>query len=435
MNTHPQTFLLLALAAVVPVAGLARSQEPATESSKATNALPPLEPTERGTWSVAEGTGLTVHAARANAIEAAVMRVNGARVATGPALRSRLALVKNADASITTTEGEWEVAQVTQQLEGFVDQVEFLQQRKEEGGGWTVRVRCLVSGYDSKRADFIILLGGLGAGGRVVAYEDLGSWRLQQRDLATDRVEAAGPFAIPGTRIGECLASTGRVKFGFAGPGVRLDGDSDAREAAKRGKGLVATHQIDVAWEPVVLRTSIPKPLASLPGKSRPPQFLGATVTARIRVRNLVEKTEPPPFEIPIQIPAAWFAERGQERVPADQDSLQRYAQRAAKFAESEVAKAIYFTLQPPVVLRKWQEAGGAWLVEADLATHIARDFTAFELGKEGSLDGAQWRSFGIARLADGVPAGWTSTFRLEPAADVAAIVPGATLIKPAPQF
>jgi len=426
MNPLPQTCLLLALSALVAMPAVALAQEP----SVATSNLPPLEPAGRGTWSVAEGTGPTVHAARANAIEAAVQRVNGVRVATGPAMRSRLGLIKNADASITTTEGELEVAQVTQQLEGFVDQVEFVQQRKEEGGAWTVRVRCLVSGYDPKRADFIILLGGLGA-----AYEDLGTWRLQQTDLANGSTEASGPFAIPGTRIGDCLVNTGRVKIGYAGPGVRPDADSDPREASKRGKALVATHQVDVAWEPVVLRTSLPKPLASLPGKSRTPQFQGATVTARIRVRNLVEKTELPPFEIPILIPAPWFADREQERPGTDRDSLQQYAQRAASFAETEVAKAIYFALQPPVVLRKWQDGSGAWLVEAELATHIAQEFTAFELGKYGSLGGAQWRSSGLARLADGIPAGWTSTFRLEPTADANAIVPGATLLKPAAQF
>lgn len=431
MKLLSPTCVLLVLAGLAATPGSIAAQEPAVASSS----LPPLEPAERGTWSVADGTGPTLHAARANAIEAAVMRVNGVRVATGPAMRSRLGLVKNADASITTTEGELEVAQVTQQLEGFVDQVEFVQQGKGEDGLWLARVRCLVAGYDPKRADFIILLGGLGAGGRVGAYEDLGTWRLQQTDLATGRTEVSGPFAIPGTRIGDCLVNTGRVRIGYAGPGARPDADSDPSEAGKRGKALVATHQVDVSWEPVVLRTSIPKPLASLPGKSRPLQFQGATVTARIRVRNLVEKTEQPSFEIPILIPAPWFAERGQERPPADQDSLQQYAQRAANFAESEVAKAIYFTLQPPVVLRKWQDGSGAWLVEADLATHIAQEFSAFELGKYGSLGGAQWRSFGIARLADGVPAGWTSTFQLEPTADAAAIVSGTTLLKPAPQF
>lgn len=391
-------------------------------------ALPPLEPAAKGTWSEARGTGPTRSDALGQAIEGAVMRVNGLRVATGPALRARLGLVKNQDGSVCSTEGTLEVARVVHQLEGFVDQVEVKEEKQGANGSWSVHVRCLVAGYDPKRAEFVVQLAGSPKQGRDLPYQELGSCLLVNVDEETGTQSSSGPHALAGTRVAECLVNTNRVKIGYRGAGVRLDGDSDPREAAKAGKGLVATHRIDIEWDPVVVRVVTRKQSKSRPTSRRHQDLDTAYVTARIAVRNLVEKTEIPVFDVPIVCPAAWFRQ-GDEALATDQDSLRGYAQRVAAFAEGEVAKQVYFKLRPPVVLRKWQGDGerAPWFVEVDLPRHVASEFAVFEFGHKGTVSGSGWHPVARGKLVDG---GDTSTFELAPGGDVAAIENGKTLLE-----
>jgi hypothetical protein len=430
---HPLRSPLISCAAALVLAAVlvpqVRAQEVRTQEAGGSAELPALEKAAHGTWSEARGSGPTRHDALGQAIEGAVMRVNGLRVATGPALRARLGLVKTQDGSVTTTEGTLDVARVVQQLEGFVDQVEVKHEQKGPDGQWTVQVRCLVAAYDPKQAEFVVQLAGAPKSGRDVAYQDLGTCLILNIDEESGAQNRSGPHAIPGTRIGDCLVGTNRVKLGYRGPGVRLDGDSDPRQAGKTGKGLVATHRIDIEWDPVVVRVVTRKQSKSRPTSRRAQDLDTAYVTARIAVRNLVEKTELPPFELPIVCPAEWFR-RGDVALALDQESLLAMAQRVAAFAEVEVAKRVYFALRPPLVLNKKQGEGdrAPWLVEVDLPRHLAAEFDTFEFGRDGSLGGSGWRPAGRGKLVGGEQ---TSIFELDADSKPAEIQVGATRLEP----
>lgn len=427
-TSHLVRFPLAPCAAVLVAATLLAPLVQAQDRPAAAE-LPPLEKVANGTWSEARGSGPTRQDALAQAIEGAVMRVNGLRVATGPALRARLGLVKNQDGSVSTTEGTLEVARVVQQLEGFVDQAEVKQEQKGADGLWSVQVRCLVASFDPNRAEFVVQLAGAPKGGRDVAYQDLGTCLVLNVDEETGTQSRSGPYNIAGTRIGDCLVGTNRVKIGYRGPGVQMDGDSDPRQAAKAGKGLVATHRIDVEWDPVVMRVVKKKVLKSNPGKPRERHLDTAYVTARIAVRNLVEKTEVASFELPIVCPADWFR-RGEAPLALDQENLLAMAQRVAAFAEVEVAKRVFFALRPPLVLNKKQGEGdrAPWLVEVDLPRHLAAEFDTFEFGRDGSLGGSGWRPVGRGKLVGGEQ---TSIFELDADSKPAEIQVGATRLEP----
>jgi hypothetical protein len=123
-------------------------------------------------------------------------------------------------------------------------------------------------------------------------------------------------------------------------------------------------------------------------------------------------------FSVPADKPSQWSAERLDAVVTFLVDK-----------AKGEVAKKVFFTLRPPVVMRKWAGDGGAWFVEARMSKRVAAGFRKFTVGNDGSLANPDWQDLATATLVGG--SAQSCTFRLADVADASRIVADVSQVRP----
>jgi hypothetical protein len=395
MKTTPT--ILSALFAVT--AAFAQTAEPEVKP------LAPPQKVAEGTWVESEGHGAGRADALANAIELAIQRVHGTYVAKGSNLRARMSLVKSGDENLKQ-DGVLEIGRVTQQLEGFIAQMD-QPSYGEVKDGWQARVRCLVADYDPKTsARFVVRL--------QESFAERGEqhvWVLRNLDKETDRPTTSQPAAIGGSDLQARLVNTDRIKISATGPGVKVTADSDPAEAAKKGRALVASHRVEIAWSPVVVDVTTRRSV--VPGAPRKQLLDGATMRVEIAVADLVEQTEAVKTTFDVAVPAA----AGSENSPENRELLARATLAAAY---DEVVQKIYFALRPPRVLAVAKSEGDTptWTVEADLPFDLAAQLAEIaqpEFGVETSFGEARWKSLGSARLLPGTAqrSKHTATFAL----------------------
>jgi hypothetical protein len=367
-----------------------------------------------GTWSEGFGRATNYRSALANALEDAVGKVKGISVARGPALRSRLSVVsEHSDGDKqgwfdgeADSEREW----VQQQIAGFVLGYEVVKKDKGGDGQWEVTVKAQVASRAAEEGVLVIDL----------ADSDLRRWQLERSDeeVPGSVTKQAGEFAGP--KIGEYLRKTRLVKIVAKGAGVQVGEGSAVREREKAGHQLVASHRVTIAWQPIVVQSLIEKPNKARPSSRPRPEYLtGGSVQVSIRVEDLVENVEL--LDETMTVPAD-----GGSSMPVEQ--IDAYVNALVDKAKGIVAEKVFFTLRPPVVLRKWQE-GTEWRVEVRMSKRIAASYRAFLVGNNGSLSSPDWQSLGGASLLEGGES--TCILRLEGVDDPSRIEPDVTEVRP----
>jgi hypothetical protein len=408
---------LLSLA-VLPmfVAGVAavRAQEPAAPSAPAA----PTVPTEGWTEGFARGT--SYRAALAEAIEDAVAKAKGIGVARSGGVRSRLSVVGKPSLEPKEKEGasdgesqedrEW----VQQQIAGFVEAYEVTKKGKVEDGQWEVTVRCKIASLDSRGVQFVVEL----------TDNDLRKWQLERfEEGGADApfARAEGNYEAPTIR--DHLRATGVVQIVAKSGGVDAGAGASPQEKEKQGHRLIASHRIEVVWQPMQFQSLVEKVNKARPTRGPRPQFLTAgSVRVAVKVVDLVrdvevvERTQ----TIALDLPPATPVER-----------FDAFVVQLADKAKATVAEAVFFALQPPVVVRKWpSDDGKEWFVEVAMSRRVAQGYEAFAVGNQGSLASPDWRSLGAAAFVGGNEG--SSTFRLVDVADLASIEPRVTEVRPA---
>ncbi|MCK5944779.1 MAG: hypothetical protein KAI24_22515 [Planctomycetes bacterium] len=401
MNTTPSLVLTALLAAALP------AQEPEPVAAA---------PAANGSWTEGFGRAPTYRSALAQALEDAVAKANGVAIARSPSIRSRIAVVAEHrdgeqegffDGS-SENEREW----VQHQIRGFVPRYEVQQKQKADDRMWEVTVRAKVAGVDQLGSQLVIEL----------VDNDLRSWQLE-------RYEEGGPGRafdrrqgrFQGPKIGEYLRRSGAVEISGSGRGVNVRSGAERAQREKAGHQLVASHRVVVDWQPLVVQSTVEKPNKARPTKGPRPEYMsGGAVEVSLRIEDLVrdvvmlEET----FAVPADNPGAWSADR-----------LDAFVTNLVDKAKAEVAKKIFFTLRPPVVLRKWAGDGGAWFVEARISRRVAAGFGKFSVGTDGTLADPDWQELATATLVGGSAS--SCTFRLEGVTDASRIVVDVSEVRP----
>ncbi|HZN38409.1 MAG TPA: hypothetical protein VFD82_06375 [Planctomycetota bacterium] len=400
----------------VLVSALLLAAMPCQEPPPSTPPAAAPAPASGSTWSDGFGRATNYRSALANAIEDAVAKVKGISVARGPAVRSRLSVVSDHEAGAkdgwgngeSDTEREW----VQQQIAGFVMRYDVVKKEKAPDGHWEVAVKALIASKDTFDSTIVIDLDD----------NDLRKWQLERFDEGGGTPgKQSGDFAGP--KIAEYLRKSRLVKIVSKGDGVKVSAGSAPTEREKAGHKLVASHRVRVEWQPLVVQSLIEKPNKARPSSRPRPEYLsGGSVQVSIKVENLVENIEvlDETFTVPADGSAA----------PQTVDQIDAFVNALVDKAKALVAEKVFFALKPPVVLRKWQDAGsGEWRVEAMIARRVAAGYATFALGNNGSLASPDWQLLGHAVFVDGNDI--TSTFRLEGVEDPALIEPDATEVRP----
>ena len=369
-------------------------------------APPEQQALERGaaaeaSWQEATGSGPTLRTALAQALRGAVSRARGAAFVLEPSVRSRLEIVArherggDGDSSIDRA---WTLGQ----LPGLVLDFEVLDQRPRGESGYDVRLRALVSSRAVAAASIVVEL----------VDNDLTSWVLE-------RFEESGPGRafdqrrgrFEGPRIGSYLRRSGAVRI--ASPA----GDDPVAAATR----LVPSHRVVIDWQPLVVRSTVEKPNRARPTSGPRPEFMsGGAVDVAVRVEDVVQGVTL--LDEKISVPA----------VRPDTFSIDRldaFVTDLVDVAKAQVARRIFFTLRPPVVLRKWVGDGGAWHVEARISKRIASGFQEFVLGQDGSLASPDWRRLAAADFVGGSAV--SSTFRLGGLLDASQVEVGVCEVRP----
>ena len=410
MKLHAIPVLLLCLTSLP-------AQEPPRDTPRpAESASPAAQGQDGDTWSQGFGRAPSYRGALAAALEDAVAKVKGIQIARGPSVRSRLAVVSDHQGGEQQGwfdgEAELEREWVQQQIAGFVLQHEVVEKGRADDDMWEVTVRALVAGLDRTETAIVVEL----------QDNDLTRWTLE-------RFEEEGPGRpfdrktgnFEGPKIGEYTRRSGAVKLVSSGGGVTVRAGRAAREREKAGNEVVASHKIAIEWQPLVVQSLVEKPNRARPTAGPRPEYMsGGAVTVSVRIEDLVERTVllEETFTVPGEGAAAFPAER-----------RDAFITRLVDRAKAIVATRIFFTLRPPVVLRKWAGEGGAWFVEASIARAIASGFDAFSVGNDGSLTDPDWQPLADARLVGG--SAQSCTFELAGVVDPARIEPGQSQVRP----
>lgn len=370
--------------------------------------------TAGGKWTEGFGRATNYRSALANALEDAVGKAKGIAVARGPALRSRLSVVsqhKDGDKDgWFNGEADGEREWVQQQIAGFVLGYEVVKKEKGGDGQWEVTVKAQIAAPDNADAVLVIDL----------ADSDLRQWQLERTDAAAPGSVTRKHGEFAGPKIGEYLRKSRVVKIVAKGAGVTVGEGSAVREREKAGQQLVASHRVTVAWQPLVVQSTVEKPNKARPSSGPRPEWLtGGAVSASIRVENLVENVVL--LDEAVTVPADEGASMPVERLDAFVNAL-------VDKAKAHVAEKIFFTLRPPVVVRKWQE-GSEWRIEVQMSKRIAGAYRSFVVGNNGSLSSPDWQPLGRASLVDGNDA--SCVMRLDVVEDPAAIEPSVTEVRP----
>jgi len=351
-------------------------------------------------WSHGVGRGPSYRAALARAIEDAVARSRGADAVQDPSIQSRLAVIASHEAGSQSGwfdgEGDLERAWVQRQIAGFVRDHVVNERSKPEERLWQVNVRALVAGAGRAKAQLVIEL----------ADNDLRIWQLE-------RYEEGGPGRafdqrkgrFEGPQIGDYLRRSGAVKI---------------VDVAARAQP-VASHRVVIRWQPLVVKSQVAKPNKARPTRRARPEFMSSgAVEVAVKVEDLSndEVLLDERFAVPADRPGDWSADR-----------LDAFITNLVDKAKAEVAKKVFFTLRPPVVLRKWAGGGGAWLVEARISKRVAAAFRKFTVGNRGSLATPDWQDLAAATFVGG--SSDTCTFRLEATVDPSRIEIGASEVRP----
>lgn len=364
-------------------------------------------------WTEGIGRAPGYRAALAQALEDAVAKRCGVRIARGAGLRSRLAVVAaEGDEGRWPREAELQQEWVVQQLDGFVETYEVVRQEKQADGGVEVAVRARIAAFEPGKEPFVLEL----------VDDGLAKYRLERFEEGAEAPFARTEGEYAGRSLRDNLRATKRVKFAARSAGVAAGADAAPGERAKQGRQLVASHRVVVEWQPMQFRSVVERPNRARPSSRPRPQFLAAgSVRATVRVVDLVENIETlaQPLTIDLPIPL---------ETPAE--DLAAAAVRLADAANAAVAETVFFALQPPVVTRKWAADGGEWLVEVALAKRLATAYDAFAVGVMGSLATPDWRPLGRAVFVGGAES--SSTFRLVDVADPALVEVGVAEVRPA---
>ncbi|MFN3244394.1 MAG: hypothetical protein ACE37K_23010 [Planctomycetota bacterium] len=408
MNTTSNLVCSVLLAAAVP----AVAAVPAQEAPQAKAA----EDARKDAWSEGFGRAPSYRSALAQALEDAVAKAKGVEVARGPSIRSRLAVVAEHEdgeqRGFFDGEAENEREWVQQQIAGFVRSYEVDKKAKADDRMWEVSVRALVAGLDHLASELVIEL----------QDNDLRSWQLE-------RFEEGGPGRafdrrkgrFQGPKIGEYLRRSGAVKVTGSGKGVNVRTGTERTQREKAGHQLIASHRVVIEWQPLVVQSLVEKPNKARPTKGPRPEYMsGGAVTVTLKVEDLVHDVVllDETFSVPADKPSQWSADR-----------LDAFVTDLVDKAKGEVAKKVFFTLRPPVVMRKWAGDGGAWFVEARMSKRVAAGFRKFTVGNDGSLANPDWQDLATATLVGG--SAQSCTFRLADVADASHIVADVSQVRP----
>jgi hypothetical protein len=408
MNTTSNLVCSVLLAAAVP----AVAAVPAQEAPQAKAA----EDARKDAWSEGFGRAPSYRSALAQALEDAVAKAKGVEIARGPSIRSRLAVVAEHEdgeqRGFFDGEAENEREWVQQQIAGFVRSYEVDKKAKADDRMWEVSVRALVAGLDHLASELVIEL----------QDNDLRSWQLE-------RFEEGGPGRafdrrkgrFQGPKIGEYLRRSGAVKVTGSGKGVNVRTGTERTQREKAGHQLIASHRVVIEWQPLVVQSLVEKPNKARPTKGPRPEYMsGGAVTVTLKVEDLVHDVVllDETFSVPADKPSQWSADR-----------LDAFVTDLVDKAKGEVAKKVFFTLRPPVVMRKWAGDGGAWFVEARMSKRVAAGFRKFTVGNDGSLANPDWQDLATATLVGG--SAQSCTFRLADVADASRIVADVSQVRP----
>lgn len=402
---------LSAFAALLPALVLAAQDPPPAAAP-----VVPAAPAVAGTWTEGFGRATSYRTALAMALEDAVGKAKGISIARGAGVRSRLSVVSRSEQvpkdwfdGEADHEREW----VQQQLAGFVQTYEVTKRAKAADDHWEVTVRADIATHDGRSGGFVLDL----------VDADLRQWQLERFEEGA----AGGPFAkVDGTyeapSIRDNLRATGLVRILAKSGGVDVGAGAAPREREKAGQQLVASHRVVVTWQPMQFQSLVEKPNRARPTSGPRPQFLtGASVRVRVEITDLVQNVAvlDRPLTVALELPPATPVER-----------LDAFAVQLADKAKAAVAEAIFFTLQPPVVARKWPGEGGAdWFVEVAMSRRVAQGYDEFVVGNQGSLASPDWRPFGRAALVGGTDT--SCTFRLVDVGDPSRIEAGVSEVRP----
>jgi hypothetical protein len=377
----------------------------------------PQDSAAQDAWSDGFGRGPSYRSALADALEDAVTKAKGVAIARGPAIRSRIAVVKTSsiagDPNSLERDLDRETEWVQHQISGFVRSYEVVKSARGDDQLWEVRVRARIAALDQMASEFVIEL----------VDNDLREWQMERfeeggRGQAFHRRKGA----FKGPRIGEFLRRSGAVKIASSGDGVQLTNGSDRAQREKHGHELVASHCVTISWQPLLVQSMVEKPNRARPTSGPRPEYMReGSVEVALRIENLVERTVvlEETFTTTADNPAAFSADR-----------IDAFVTRLVDKAKAEVASKIYFSLQPPVVLRKWAGEGGAWHVTARMSRRVAAGYPAFVVGNNGTLANPDWQQIAGATLVGG--SGNSCTFRLDGLADPAVIAVDVSEVRPA---
>ena len=377
---------------------------------------PPAPAASRAGTAEGFGRATSYRTALAEAIEEAVGKAKGIDVRRGPSWRSRMSVVTNYTDEVPNgwfdgqvdREHEW----VQQQIEGFVTSYEVVKKAKADDGFWEVTVAVQVAAHDPDSQPLVV----------EVVDNTLGKWQFERFQKGA----AGGPFARDaGTYVAPAVNEhlrRGGLKIVAAGRGVVVTGDSARDEREKAGHRLVASHRIELEWQPMLLRSEQEKPNKARPTPGPRREYLVAgSVAVRVRVVDLVQGIEV--LDLPMSIPAEVGSGTSFEQRDAAIVAL-------ANRANATVAETVYFALRPPVVTRKMPaDDGKSWLVEVKIEKRIAATYAEFVLGNNGTLVSPDWQTLGAATLVGGT--GTSCTFRLDAGLDIDRVVIDATELRP----
>jgi len=416
---HPLLASVVAavLAAVVP----AQDPTPAPGSTGAPAAKPDGaagKSAERGgKWSEGFGRATNYRTAFSTALENAVLKVKGTSIERGPALRSRLSVVTNHSDGDKNGwfdgEGDAEHEWVLQQLSGFVVSYEELKKEKsKDDGQWEVTVKALVADYDPDAASLVVDL----------VDNDLRQWQMQKVDEENGAVTNSGGDYI-GPKIAQYLRDTKLVKIAAKSAGVSTGAQSEKVEREKAGHQLVPSHQVTIAWKPVVVQAKVFRKNKALPSSDRKEAVVGGAVQVSVRIVDLVQNTELVDDSFTVS------ADQPENRIdPKNTEALHGFVNTLVDKAKAAVAEKIFFALRPPVVTRVWQE-GDEWRAEVRMSKRIAAGYRSFQLGSGGALSSPDWQAVATAVLIDGNDT--TCQLRLQKVDDPARIVIEHTEVRP----
>ncbi|MGC6486060.1 MAG: hypothetical protein ACON4Z_00305 [Planctomycetota bacterium] len=384
---------LLELALVVVTAAVAAAQQPVRPSEVAPRPGRAATAADAA-WSEGVGRAPSFRAALAGALGEAGTGAGGAALRSEPAVRSRLAVVAASREADPAATASW----VSRQVSGFIRRFEILN-RSDLDGAVQVRVRALVAGLDAARTSLVI---DLQDGG-------LSSWRME-------RFEQGGPGRAFDERSGA-----------FRGPGIadylRRSGVVEvASGPAERGAdALSPSHRVALEWKPVTVRSAVERPNKARPTKGpRPEHMTAGVVEVSLRIDDLQRGVALLDEAVTVSAPQpeGWPVAR-----------LDAFVTNLVDEAKARISQKIFFTLRPPVVLRKWAGDGGDWFVEARVAERVAASYSAFALGVDGSLASPDWQPLARAELIGGSAA--SCTFCLKALADPAQIRVGVSQVRP----